>query len=104
MRGGLGWETGVGVAWKTNGRKRRRFSNRAYSSLFFPRHDRVIDEMDGGRTEMNAIECQPNGVCGIMRSTITNDSHFYFRIFWIRILEKFRLILLLLNHKYFLIL
>lgn len=31
-------------------------------SLFFfspPRHDRVIDEMDGGRTETTAIECLP---------------------------------------------
>lgn len=52
-RGGLGWKIGVGVAWKTNDRKRHRFSSRAY---FFPRHDRVIDEMDGRSTEI-AIEC-----------------------------------------------
>lgn len=28
-RGGLGWKIGVGVAWKTNDRERRRFSSRA---------------------------------------------------------------------------
>lgn len=52
--------------------------------FFFPRHDRVIDEIDGGRTETTAIECPPCGVCRIMRATIINDFHFYFRMFWTR--------------------
>lgn len=52
-RGGLGWKIDADVAWKTNDRERHRFSSR---TCFFPQHDRVIDEMDGGRAEMAAKE------------------------------------------------